>query len=129
MSAHVEDVPPSLDAPSTTSSYRHNDQSPYASHPSPLTTDLSFFDFGEEDQADEETDPDPDEDVDDLASPSPHDDEEEEDGFGNNEEVGVVEDAYSWHVNYSLGHHRLRGRLRMIDAIIYPSLPGLSQFR
>lgn len=34
-----------------------------------------------------------------------------EDGFGNKEVVDVAADAYTWKIDHSSGHHRLRGAL------------------
>jgi hypothetical protein len=34
-----------------------------------------------------------------------------EDVFGNEEDVDVAVDAYTWKIDHSSGHHRLRGSL------------------
>lgn len=56
----------------------------------------------------------------DLASSDSDGDEDEvelpepasptsEDGFGNEEDVDIAVDAYTWKIDHSSGHHRLRG--------------------
>lgn len=48
-----------------------------------------------------------DDEVDVSEPPSPT----SEDGFGNEEDVDVAVDAYTWKIDHSSGHHRLRGPL------------------
>jgi hypothetical protein len=71
---------------------RHNQVNTQGGHHS----DLNFASSGSDEDDDEVDVPEP---------PSPT----SEDGFGNEEDVDVAVDAYTWKIDHSSGHHRLRG--------------------
>jgi hypothetical protein len=72
----------------------HNEVDTQAGH----DFDLRFDSPGSDEDDDEADLPEP---------PSPT----SEDGFGNEEDVDVAVDAYTWKIDHSSGHHRLRGQL------------------
>ena len=90
-----EDPLSPLDSISSVSEKRldhHNEVNTQGGH----DFDLSFDSSGSDRDDDEADLPEP---------PSPT----SEDGFGNEEDVDVAVDAYTWKIDHSSGHHRLRG--------------------